>query len=63
MSSYYKQDGIECIDIIEAYDLGFCLGNVVKYVLRAGRKTEDELEDIQKALWYLMRYRESLAQD
>lgn len=44
------------IDIIEAYDLNFSLGNVIKYGLRAGRKPgEDGLDDLKKAAWYLNR--------
>ena len=34
--SYYKRGGIEAIDAIEAWELGFNLGNVVKYIARAG---------------------------
>lgn len=45
---------IEAIDVIEAFNLGFCLGNTVKYVLRAGKKGE-RLEDLRKAAWYLER--------
>ena len=52
--SHYKSGGIEAIDVIEAFQLGFNLGNVVKYVLRAGRKG-DALEDLEKAAWYLDR--------
>ena len=52
--SHYKSGGIEVIDVIEAFELGFHLGNVVKYVLRAGRKG-DALEDLEKAAWYLDR--------
>ena len=44
----------EVINIIENWELGFCLGNTLKYILRAGRK-ENELEDLEKALWYLRR--------
>jgi hypothetical protein len=44
----------EAIKIIEVYDLGFCLGNAVKYILRAGRKG-DALEDLRKAEFYLKR--------
>jgi len=46
----------EPIKIIEAWDLGlgFCLGNAIKYVLRAPHK-DDEVEDLEKALWYLKR--------
>jgi hypothetical protein len=46
----------EVIKVIEAWDLGFHLGNVVKYVARAGKKNkEEELQDLKKALWYLQR--------
>ena len=51
---HYKSGGIEVIDVIEAFELNFRLANVVKYVLRAGRKG-DALEDLQKAAWYLDR--------
>jgi hypothetical protein len=51
---HYKRGGIEVIDVIEAFELGFCLGNTVKYLLRAGRKG-DRLEDLRKAAWYLQR--------
>ncbi len=55
---YYEgKNGTEAIDIIEEFELGFCLGNVVKYVLRAGKKVGNtELEDLDKARWYLERY-------
>ena len=52
--SHYKSGGIEVIDVIEAFDLNFRLANVIKYVLRAGRKG-DALEDLEKAAWYLDR--------
>lgn len=52
-NKYYKVDGFEVIDIIEAFGLNFCLGNVIKYVLRAGRKTDNKLDDLKKALDYL----------
>jgi|TARA_R100001594_G_scaffold150094_1_gene209991 hypothetical protein len=45
----------EAIKIIEAYDLNFSLGNVIKYTLRAGKK-ENEIEDLEKAAWYLNRH-------
>jgi hypothetical protein len=44
----------EAIKVIEAWDLGFNLGNVVKYLSRAGKKGET-LEDLRKAAWYLQR--------
>ena len=56
---YYRANGMEAIDIIEAYGLGFHLGNVIKYILRAGRKTDIPDEDIDKAIWYLNRYKEA----
>lgn len=56
--AHYKAGGIEVIDVIEAYDLGFHDGNAVKYILRVGRKTADATEDIRKAIWYLNRYLE-----
>lgn len=52
---YYKRGGIEAIDAIEAWGLGFNLGNVVKYISRAGHKTADSLRDLKKAEWYLSR--------
>ena len=52
---YYKRGGVEAIDAIEAWGLDFHLGNVVKYIARAGRKTKDGLRDLKKAEWYLSR--------
>ena len=52
---YYKRGGVEAIDAIEAWGLGFNLGNVVKYIARAGHKTADGLQDLRKAAWYLDR--------
>ena len=44
----------EAIKVIDAWDLGFSLGNTVKYISRAGKKdTDKELEDLRKAKWYL----------
>lgn len=44
----------EAIKVIEAWELGFCLGNTVKYISRAGKK-DAKLQDLKKALWYLDR--------
>lgn len=44
----------EAIKVIEAWQLGFCLGNAVKYIARAEKKGAP-LEDLQKARWYLDR--------
>lgn len=51
---YQSKHGVEVIDIIEEFGLGFHLGNVIKYVLRAGHKS-NELEDLEKAKWYIER--------
>ena len=51
---HYKAGGIETIDYIEAKELNYHLGNVVKYVSRAGKKG-GRLQDLQKAQWYLTR--------
>lgn len=55
---HYKGKGLEVIEVIEAFDLDFHRGNAVKYILRAGKKTEDVAEDIKKAIWYLNRFLE-----
>lgn len=44
----------EAIKVIEAWKLGFNLGNTLKYISRAEKKT-NQLEDLKKALWYLDR--------
>lgn len=44
----------EAIKVIEAWELGFNLGNTVKYISRAGKK-DDMLQDLEKARWYLDR--------
>jgi hypothetical protein len=52
---YYggEDNPYEAIKIIEAYDLNFSLGNVIKYVLRAGKKNESAIEDLEKAARYI----------
>jgi len=52
---HYKAGGFETIDFIEAKDLNYRLGNVIKYVSRAGKKDSDPLVDLKKARWYLDR--------
>ena len=48
--------GIEPIAAIESWQLGFCLGNTVKYIARAGHKDPTKtVEDLKKARWYLDR--------
>ena len=51
---HYMLGGIEVIDAIEAWQLGFHEANVVKYVARAKHKG-DELTDLKKARVYLDR--------
>lgn len=59
---HYTQhpSGVECIDITEHYD--FCVGNAIKYLWRAGLKKSvgkddkaKEIEDLEKAAWYIQR--------
>ena len=60
--AHYTDSKIEVIDYIEHKKLGFCLGNAVKYISRAGKKKDSgrsvidkEIEDLQKAIWYINR--------
>lgn len=46
----------ECIKVIEAWNLGFHLGNALKYINRAGKKSDDPKQDLEKAIWYIQRY-------
>lgn len=58
---HYTDGKIEVIDFIEDKQLDFHIGNVVKYVSRAGKKDPNkEIEDLQKAAWYLNRKIEKL---
>ena len=53
---HYSGDSMKAIDVIEAYDLNFSLGSAIKYILRAGSKPNETLqEDLSKAIWYLQR--------
>lgn len=54
--AHYKTGGIETIDFIEAKSLNYNLGNVVKYITRAGVKDKTKhIEDLEKGAWYLAR--------
>lgn len=54
--AHYTDGKIEVIDYIEDKALGYHLGNVVKYISRAGKKDPSKtVEDLQKAKWYLER--------
>ena len=57
---HYTGDGITAMEVIAAFKLNFALGNVAKYILRAGRKPgEEEVQDLEKATWYLQRQLEA----
>lgn len=58
--NHYKQLPVEVIDITENFN--FCLGNALKYIMRAGHKQypdktekKSKVIDLQKAIWYLQR--------
>lgn len=60
--AHYCDGKIETIEFIEEKKLGFCLGNAVKYISRAGKKheqgmtdTEKAIDDLKKAKWYIER--------
>jgi len=54
--SHYNSGKIEVISAIEDWDMGFCLGNAIKYIARAGKKNKSsKKEDLEKAIWYLQR--------
>jgi len=59
---YGGEDNIyEAIKVIDDWELGFSLGNTVKYISRAGKKNPDkELEDLKKAKWYLDHHKKNL---
>jgi Protein of unknwon function (DUF3310) len=57
--AHYNFGGIEVIDAIEAWGLGFHTGNAVKYIARAKHKGA-EAQDTAKALWYLNRHLKNL---
>ena len=53
---HYTDGGVDTLDFIEAKDLNFRLGNVIKYVSRAGKKVDsDPVQDLEKAAFYLQR--------
>lgn len=55
--AHYTDGKFETIEAIESWRLGYHLGNAVKYISRAGKKSKDtELEDLRKARWYITRY-------
>ena len=51
---YYNTGSIEVIDAIDDWGLDFSAGNVVKYIVRAAHK-DNQQEDLEKAMWYIQR--------
>jgi len=49
---HYQGKSIEVIEIIDEFELSFSLGNVIKYILRS-KKKGNQLQDLEKAKWYL----------
>jgi hypothetical protein len=51
--SYYNKTNMSVSDIVDEYELNFNKGNIIKYVLRSGKKSKDtEIQDLQKAIRY-----------
>lgn len=60
---HYNTGKIEVIEMIEDQALGYHLGCAVKYIMRAGKKDPaKEIEDLEKALWYIRRHIEVISQ-
>ena len=49
---YYRRGSIQPWSFIRDQELNFHLGNVIKYVCRAGHKFDD-IDDLEKAIHYL----------
>ena len=51
---YMRETGFEVIDVIEAWNLDFSLGNAIKYIARAGKKDPAKRkQDLEKAKHYI----------
>ena len=64
--AHYTTGKIEVIDYIEdqGFGKGFCLGNAIKYISRAGKKETESIEsDIEKSIWYLKRYLQEIREE
>ncbi len=58
------EDPYEVIKVIDAWGLGFSLGNAVKYIARAGKKNgEPTVDDLRKAIWYLEHERKRMMRE
>lgn len=52
--SYYNKANMSVSDIVDEYELNFNKGNIIKYVLRSGKKSKDtEIQDLEKAKRYI----------
>lgn len=60
--SHYTHSNIEPIDVIEAWDLPYHLGQVIKYIGRYRHKGTGLL-DLRKAHWYLCRHVKNMERD
>ena len=59
---HYQGEGMTTLDVIEAFELNFCLGNAVKYILRCEHKN-NKIQDLEKAIWYLRHEIEKYGRD
>ncbi len=57
--AHYNHGEYETIDVIEDWNLGFHCGNAIKYISRHAHKGAP-VRDIEKAIWYLERYLDTL---
>lgn len=54
--AHYTFGKIEVLDAIEDWGLDYHRGNILKYLVRAGKKGDKLIEDLRKARFYLDRY-------
>ena len=60
--AHYNHGEYETIDVIEDWNLGFHCGNAIKYISRHAHKGAP-IRDIEKAIWYLERYLDTLQEE
>ena len=51
--AYYQRGSGDVWNFIRDQGLNFHLGNVIKYICRAGYKTDSKIQDLEKAIHYL----------
>ena len=60
MNGIGQDNPYETIKVIEAWNLGFHLGNALKYISRAGHKDKNRtIKDLRKSIWYIERFIET----